>query len=749
MGFGSLIEWTAPTSGTYFIRADNFAIETGSYTLHVDVQSFPDYLEDDDFIAQATPLVSGDQSWHQLTIDQPGDDDYFRLTAATDGTLEVDTLFVHGNGDIDLELLDSNGDVQASSTSATDNEHLVMSLVQGETYYIRVFGQGGAINPNYSLVIDAPGDVDLSGYDFDIRPDAMGLDRFGPGETVDVFFDIENLGNGAVAGINFEVGFYLSVDDVLDPATDWFVDRAFGQDLNPAMTPGAYFNDTVPVTLPDFTSPFWDMGSDTFYLGMYIDDLFSQSELSEDNNTLVDDFALIIPEDQLEQDDTILTATVYALGENVDVDGLTIDKVGDDDYFRVVPEASGPMDVMATFLHAQGNVDLEVLDDTDTVIATSSTLTDDEQLTVDVMAGRDYTIRVTSLTADTSLGYALTVELPDVLPDILPDAFEENDSFATATMLPSEDQTYPDLNIHTPTDEDYFHWVSEGVGQMTIELQFIHAMGGNVELFIYDSTMTPIADSQSADDNESVVLPDVMVGDELFIQVLTIPNNDSGVTLEAHPDYTLLIDAPPAPLTGDFNIDGKFDCADIDPLVAVSAANGYDENFDLNGDFRVNRTDVEIWLALAGAAPGSPTGGNPFLVGDADLNGNVDGQDYVTWNINKFTSNPSWCAGDFTADGNIDGQDFIAWNGNKFTSASGNTLVAPPTTGRDKTWDGSEAPTTSNDNATPTVPAWRPPATFARSLAVRELSRGPVEPTNSVVDLVFANSLKDRWGDQL
>ncbi len=37
--------------------------------------------------------------------------------------------------------------------------------------------------------------------------------------------------------------------------------------------------------------------------------------------------------------------------------------------------------------------------------------------------------------------------------------------------------------------------------------------------------------------------------------------------------------------------------------------------------------------------------------------------------MNKFTANNAYCDGDFNVDGFIDGQDFVVWNGNKFQSA--------------------------------------------------------------------------------
>ncbi len=131
-------------------------------------------------------------------------------------------------------------------------------------------------------------------------------------------------------------------------------------------------------------------------------------------------------------------------------------------------------------------------------------------------------------------------------------------------------------------------------------------------------------------------------------------------------------------LPGDFNHDGLLDCADVNALVMVIAAHTHDLNYDLTADNLVTTADLDQWLALAGAMPGSPTGGNAFLKGDANLDGIVDGQDFILWNTYKFTNTPRWCSGDFSADGIVDGQDFIIWNSNKFKSAGVGRLAISP-----------------------------------------------------------------------
>ncbi len=127
---------------------------------------------------------------------------------------------------------------------------------------------------------------------------------------------------------------------------------------------------------------------------------------------------------------------------------------------------------------------------------------------------------------------------------------------------------------------------------------------------------------------------------------------------------------------GDFDDNGTFDCADIDALTSVIAAGTNDPTYDLTDDGLVDLADRDVWLS-AGGAINLPSG-NSFLLGDANLDGTVDGVDFLVWNANKFGSTPHWCSGDFNADGNVDGQDFLIWNANKFTSSDTLSSVPEP-----------------------------------------------------------------------
>lgn len=120
---------------------------------------------------------------------------------------------------------------------------------------------------------------------------------------------------------------------------------------------------------------------------------------------------------------------------------------------------------------------------------------------------------------------------------------------------------------------------------------------------------------------------------------------------------------------GDFNDDLAFDCLDADLLTMQIASGGGDFQhlFDMNGDGQLDSQDLDTWLATAGTA--NLGAGFAYARGDANLDGTVDGNDFLVWNAHKFSSNARWCSGDFDANGVVDGADFLLWNANKFPHA--------------------------------------------------------------------------------
>lgn len=113
----------------------------------------PNAPGDNDTIATATVLGSPKTVTLNDDTVGDGDEDYFKLTAHDTGKLLVTAYFMHALGNIDLEIVDMDGNVVASSTTMTDNEQLVIPVVSQEMYFIHVFAVGDDFN-TYDLEIE-------------------------------------------------------------------------------------------------------------------------------------------------------------------------------------------------------------------------------------------------------------------------------------------------------------------------------------------------------------------------------------------------------------------------------------------------------------------------------------------------------------------------------------------------------------------------------------------------------------------
>jgi hypothetical protein len=171
----------------------------------------------------------------------------------------------------------------------------------------------------------------------------------------------------------------------------------------------------------------------------------------------------------------------------------------------------------------------------------------------------------------------------------------------------------------------------------------------------------------------SVIVADTRLG--VFDTLTTL--TDSIVDFNAAILYSvdrIRIQITDVSIFGDFDDDLMLDCTDVDALVAEIAAGGMMPQFDLTEDGLINIEDLNEWLSVAGTF----NVGGPYLPGDANLDGFVDGSDFGIWNANKFTLDNGWCGADFNADGATDGSDFGIWNANKFTSSVALSVVPEP-----------------------------------------------------------------------
>ncbi|HBJ38368.1 MAG TPA: hypothetical protein DDZ51_27170 [Planctomycetaceae bacterium] len=133
-----------PFSGT-----DLVAFDIIGWDLAID-----DRFEPNNSLGSATPLGSEPAVFISDLSISLDDFDFFSYTAPQSGKLVVSLLFKHDAGDVDLQVLDINGNLLNESLSETDNERVVIPVIEQETYIISAFGFPFFAANRYSLEIE-------------------------------------------------------------------------------------------------------------------------------------------------------------------------------------------------------------------------------------------------------------------------------------------------------------------------------------------------------------------------------------------------------------------------------------------------------------------------------------------------------------------------------------------------------------------------------------------------------------------
>ena len=142
--------WTSPDlgDGTYTVRFEH----AGGGTF-IDIDAIrvinEDNYEENDTLATAYDLSPQEGVWLSAIngFGTQADEDWYRMyvTPGTERVL-VDALFIHSEGDIDIDLYDASGTPLAYSVSSSDNEHIVYTVPTGGAYYYIVVYYGNQGN---------------------------------------------------------------------------------------------------------------------------------------------------------------------------------------------------------------------------------------------------------------------------------------------------------------------------------------------------------------------------------------------------------------------------------------------------------------------------------------------------------------------------------------------------------------------------------------------------------------------------
>jgi hypothetical protein len=238
------LEYTPPSSGSYYAAVSGVGGAQNSYTIAVGLLICPpdDANEPDDTLVDATPIASGDEV---EGISCYPDDDLFRFTGTAGEQVQVDLLFTHARGDLDLYLLNSVGGVVDYSEGTVNNEHITYLPSSSGTYYIVVAPFGGAEN-TYALTATYASEPGCDDGESGVFPDVSADHPFCP--------DIEWLVAEGITGGFPDGGFHPSAA-VTRQSMAAFLYRYAG---SPAFTPpGTPSFTDVPASHPFYDEIEW------------------------------------------------------------------------------------------------------------------------------------------------------------------------------------------------------------------------------------------------------------------------------------------------------------------------------------------------------------------------------------------------------------------------------------------------------------------------------------------------------------
>ena len=144
--------------GVYIVKViSKDGLTVCDYDLAVTIHSTevsPDKYENNNTLKKAKNLyaLNGHDQNKNLSIHDESDIDYFKFklkeTGSADDWIQID--YEASLGDLDIEILDANGDVVAWSRTAENFDQVSLKGLEEGDYYIKVSGYDGAVN-NYDM----------------------------------------------------------------------------------------------------------------------------------------------------------------------------------------------------------------------------------------------------------------------------------------------------------------------------------------------------------------------------------------------------------------------------------------------------------------------------------------------------------------------------------------------------------------------------------------------------------------------
>jgi hypothetical protein len=282
----------------------------------------------------------------------------------------------------------------ASSTSAADLEQVAATVSANKSYLIRAYGINEGSSPGYDLTINGP---------------ELAADAFEPNDTSVGAFDL-------ITGSHSFTGLTIHAPN----NDDWYkwtapshrhfsVSVAFQHDLG-NLDLELYNANRVLVASSRSMTDLEHIERDatpgeSYYIRVYgIRGETNRYNLGIDGGS--------IPPDSYEPNDNF--ALAYPLNSaDVELASASIHQFRNEDWYRWMAPATGPLTIDMAFPHVLANLDVELFDSAQRLLARSNSMTNNERITWSVNRGDTYFIRVISVTGTEHPRYTFTLDGPE------------------------------------------------------------------------------------------------------------------------------------------------------------------------------------------------------------------------------------------------------------------------------------------------------------------------------------------------
>ena len=549
-------------SGEYYVKIYEYNDATiSNYELSfevldaTDINDLHDIYEPNNSFETAYDMgtATGEGRVGDLTL-TTGDEDWYKAYFVNDGTPNqyISAMFDHQDGDIDIELYDHNGTLLRSSKSATDNETIYLSDIEGGSYYyMRIFAYGDTAFQEYSLDYAFPVEVSEATIDADASEGAGGNEIYSSASSVALVSATENLTLHTATDqdwYSFEMRNASSSSSEISVSYD----EAMG-----AMNLSLWAVDIGASAPTIITGSASGTGREVIHFESYLAGSYYIQVTGEDG-ALIPDYSLamdvtetetsgsqsnVISQDQFDRvnsNDTSSTATdLGTLSTMLTIEDLTIHSDTDKDFLQFKTAYAGETQINLSFSHLGGDIDAILTSSNGTEIAYGSSGDDDEAITFQSSGDDTYTLEVYGFDGAIHRDYDLTIT-PKQL-NSRRDDYENNDTAAQAVDVRDARASFNDLTLHNSSDQDWFKFsIAETAGSSN-KVQVTNLLGADAELKIYSSDGSTEVSSVSITNGSGLIDTSAYAAGDYFAVVSSTASSNAAASAQLS-NYNLYVD---------------------------------------------------------------------------------------------------------------------------------------------------------------------------------------------------------------